>query len=473
MFLLRLGLVAVLLWGGQWVSADPLTLEVESDDSGTTRVRLLLEPAVPAGESESAADPLTELIRQEIAAQEPASTPAPTPEPTPSPAPTPTPPPTPTPTPRPTPPPAVAQEEPEEDVWTYTPGEGTAEPEIPSAEVADESEPEDLLEALPDMGPIPSLLELAKQHARLEPLPNADPSTTLDQVLDNKFQNFLNLVERGRVDEARRGLIKLAVDFPDQKIAPEALYHAARLQRKNAGRRVGLFYRVVKNYPHSIWSVRALVEIGDTRFLQGDFAGAIDAYQAYQVRRGQDHEKPAFRMRLVQCLLSMRQYRQALQELAAIEKSFPNYRMKERILDLKAECYLALGEYVQAIQTLRQLLMQFPNYVYTPKALLALGLSYEEMRQPGAAREVYDQLLAHFPTDQPDAPLESRVAKRRLKRMEEPLFPVERVEFNANTQLEKPENIEPAGDGSFMAPPAPEPAKMQDSGFTAPPPLAP
>jgi tetratricopeptide (TPR) repeat protein len=278
-----------------------------------------------------------------------------------------------------------------------------------------------------DEAPITSLTVLAQRYQHLGKPVAADALTTessrLETMVRNRMERAQAKIKRGRDAEAQRELIQLATDFPDSRVAPEALFLAAQLEKANANKRIRSFYIVALRYPHTPQGVQSFLEIGDTRLLLGDFEGALDALSAYRIRGGTDAEKPPLRMKTIHCLLQLRRYEETLKELASLEADFPSSRLTEKVLDFKSECQMALDRPGEALLSLRDLLERYPNYAQAPKAMLAMGLCYEEIKQPQAAQEKYKQILQIYPPDRPDAPFETLAADQRLKILNQTLFP--------------------------------------------------
>jgi tetratricopeptide (TPR) repeat protein len=268
---------------------------------------------------------------------------------------------------------------------------------------------------------------LAQRYQHLGKPVAADALTTessrLETMVRNRMERAQAKIKRGRDAEAQRELVQLATDFPDSRVAPEALFLAAQLEKANANKRIRSFYIVALRYPHTPQGVQSFLEIGDTRLLLGDFEGALDALSAYRIRGGTDAEKPPLRMKTIHCLLQLRRYEETLKELASLEADFPSYRLTEKVLDFKSECQMALDRPGEALLSLRDLLERYPNYAQAPKAMLAMGLCYEEIKQPQAAQEKYKQILQIYPPDRPDAPFETLAADQRLKMLNQSLFP--------------------------------------------------
>jgi tetratricopeptide (TPR) repeat protein len=278
-----------------------------------------------------------------------------------------------------------------------------------------------LLAALPDAAaPTPAGLSAAEGAATGAA---AGAESAADQVLRKRFREIQAKVLRGRNDEAGREFLKLASDFPLSAIAPEALYEAAQLEKADIKVRLAGFSAIVDQYPSTPWAVRSLCEIGRTQFLLADYAAALDAFRAYQSRQGEEAQKPQLRVSIVYCLLQLRRYEEALDELDRLEVDFPPYRSAEKVLDLKSECQMALARYDEAIFSLRALLREYPNYALVPKALLSLGLCYEQTNRPDEARPVYVQLIQMYPPDRPDTPFETKMAAERIAQLDRPLLP--------------------------------------------------
>ena len=473
-------LLFFLVWGAAFGQAVPVEVKVtRSDDGKTTRVKISVQPVkrnialpslpsspfvAPARKSNPKGAALENLIQEEVrkarqtvrdttATLQPASPPVKPAVPAPPVPPEvkpPTPPVPPVPPaietasqPAPTPAlpiPALPTPTPQADRQGAT-TKTLEPPALPAPASQAEAKPvpalpveEKAVPPIPEQGaaphdeaPITSLTVLAQRYQHLGKPVAADALTTessrLETMVRNRMERAQAKIKRGRDAEAQRELIQLATDFPDSRVAPEALFLAAQLEKANANKRIRSFYIVALRYPHTPQGVQSFLEIGDTRLLLGDFEGALDALRAYRIRGGEDAEKPPLRMKTIHCLLQLRRYEETLKELAGLEADFPSYRLTEKVLDLKSECQMALDRPGEALLSLRDLLERYPNYAQAPKAMLAMGLCYEEIKQPQAAQEKYKQILQIYPPDRPDAPFETLAADQRLKMLNQSLFP--------------------------------------------------
>lgn len=225
--------------------------------------------------------------------------------------------------------------------------------------------------------------------------------------------------QRGRQAEARGDLLELVKLAPNSALVPESLYEAAWLEKGDVRRRVEEFRQLAFTYPETVWAARSLLEIGESCYELLDYVGALDAYEAYVIVRGDGYDKPALRLKMIYCLLKLRRYDEALSALDQLDASAAAFRTTEQSLDLRAECLMAVGRFDEAAQTLTVLMRDYPNYGLMPKALLSLGLCQEEMGRTAAAREAYGQILDKFAS----APFEARVARARLEMLDRSLFP--------------------------------------------------
>jgi len=280
-------------------------------------------------------------------------------------------------------------------------------------------------------GELPSLVENA---LRVEAVPPAnrpqafEVSPAMDRSVQERYIRIQSKIQRGRLAEGERDLLELVRIFPSSSVAPQSLFEAARLENSNMGTRLRLLYHLNREYPYTSEAVRALLDIGDTHFLQGDLERALDALRAYQVRRGSGFNEPPLRLKIIYALLQLRRYEEGLSEIERLEMDHPAMTTAEKVLDVKSECQMALGRYAESILTLRTLLREYPNYALAPKALLGLALCYEEIRQPAAAEGVYARLVESYPPDRSDAPFETLAARTRLGSLQNSLFDLKGME---------------------------------------------
>ncbi|MFP4381909.1 MAG: tetratricopeptide repeat protein [Candidatus Sumerlaeia bacterium] len=278
-------------------------------------------------------------------------------------------------------------------------------------------------EAASDMVRKAKLVEMALRIQSLPP--NTKPEylpEKLEKAIGEKYGRIQDKIERGRKSEAQRELYQLAADFPNSSHAPKALFEASQLERRDITRRINGFVQVVEEHPLSPYAVQSLLEIGNARYLQGDYEGALDAYRAYQIRQGKGFNQAPLRVKITRCLMQVRRYEDALQEIERLLADYPASRSADQWLDMQSECQMALMRFPEAVLTLRNLQYQYPNYPLRPKIMLALGLCYEEIDQDNAARQVYKEIRRAYPPGRSDTPFETSAAGERLESMEDPLF---------------------------------------------------
>ena len=284
-------------------------------------------------------------------------------------------------------------------------------------------------------------MSLTEIYSRIEaeevPPKPTGPKPRLEQNLEERLDDLRTKAQRGRKADARKEMLELAELFSQTSVAPAFLYEAALLEKADADNRIQELYRIVLNYPRSPWAVKTLREIGETHFLLQDFSGALDAFQAYSIAKGEGYDRHAFRLKTVYSLLQLRRYRDALNVLDRLDIESTSYRSVEKILDLKSECQIALGRFGEAVMTIRTLLRDYPNYALTPKALLSLALCYEELDRPEFALKIYRYIETRS-----SSPFESRIAGQRLAGMETPFFPQNKISqtppSTGSEQQEKP-----------------------------------
>jgi len=352
----------------------------------------------------------------------PEPTPKPTPEPTAKPEPTPVPEPAPVPTPEPTPKPEPTPDPPPKptpELALVPPAptpQPTPTPKPPSRNVSAGNEGEVIIRVMR-----PKLTEIVRQAAsRPAPPEEGGQDRAAAAATMQHMQDALAKAEGGDAPGARRDLLRLASRPSNARLAPKILLEAARLQTQHPERRLDELYRLVQKHPRSQWGKEALLDIGETQFTLGNHENALDAFQAYAMVGGRSSKRPDIRMKVVYSLLRLRRYEAALPLLDQFDVASASPAAAARLLDLRAECLVALGRYDEATRALQELILRHRDYPQSNKALLTIGLCYEEIRRPEAARSAYEALLSRSAAE-----FESALARGRLMAMATPLFEVE------------------------------------------------
>ncbi len=149
--------------------------------------------------------------------------------------------------------------------------------------------------------------------------------------------------------------------------------------------------------------------------------GEYDAARSLAKTHGSSGRSLEWRLRFVDAYehISKQEYSEAIEDFEATTSSLRFDGLFKKYL--QAECHFAAGQYDQAIATLQKVLGRHENTycfraVAYPKALLLLGKTHEQRREPHLAIENYEKLLKMWKDADEDLP-DLIDAKARLARL--------------------------------------------------------
>lgn len=195
------------------------------------------------------------------------------------------------------------------------------------------------------------------------------------------------------------------------------------------------FRNVRRLYPYTRFAALAELRVADCMYKDGKYAEAIQAYEAFVRYRPSHVEVPYARFMVARSyyeqipgdwLLSPPTYEReqrsthdALRLLRRFIVDFPNdplaaraQRMAQHAIRLLAahEMYVARfylrGDHpLAAIGRLRTLITTYPTSGYEPEALLLLGETYLDLRDPDQAKRAFQEISQRYPNSKflPDA----------------------------------------------------------------------
>jgi len=364
---------------------------------------------------------------------EPALRPTPTPEPQRVPVPTPLPESKPTPAPQPVNP--VSQPKPGTQVQPVeeaAPSQsGPVDPAV--AEWVRASSPESAGASIPVDPALPEnskrlILSRIFADAALQS-PASDPVASLqpeDQPLYQRIQVLTQKAQQGQKAEMVRQLAALAEAFPNSPLTPEILFRASLFQEETSEQRIQGFYRVIQRDPKTLAARKSALALAETFVKTQDFPYALDAFKAYALAQGPGVTQPVFHLQVATCLMRLRNYQGALDQLNGVEWGNASVRTLQKALDLKGECLAALGRAKEAQPLLRAFIQVYPDYALAAKVELTLGFCSEELNQMDEAKKVYGHLAQTYAPDS----FEALTARSRLAVLQTSLFAAEPPKSN-------------------------------------------
>jgi hypothetical protein len=251
--------------------------------------------------------------------------------------------------------------------------------------------------------------------------PPADPLASLEPADQALYQRLQALAQKGRQGQKADALLQMramAEMFANSPLAPEILLQAALLEEETSEQRIQGLYGVIQRDSKTLAARKSLLALGETFTLLQEFPYALDAYKAYALAQGPGASDPLFRLRVVDGLMRLQNYREALDQLNGTDWSKAARRVVQKALDLKGECLAALGRSNEAIPLLCAFRDTYPDYALAAKIELTLGFCYEEQRQTDEAQAVYARIAQVYAAET----FEVRTARARLTALQTSLF---------------------------------------------------
>jgi TolA-binding protein len=218
------------------------------------------------------------------------------------------------------------------------------------------------------------------------------------------YESAERMVERDKYDEAANKLRFLVSEYPDSRwtakayfkmgeinyyyykkpeIALDSFVHAAQLDKTGA---VGMEAqrRIADIYLNNLHNPEL----------------AILQYQKILKDFGGKAARDEYGFLIGQAYFGKRDYKQAIIEFRGLIDKFPQSPIRLDAIYYTALCHYIGGEPEKAALIFTDLLRKYHHSKYDYDAQLGLGMSYEEMEQPGKALEVYQRMLAQFPSQE-------------------------------------------------------------------------
>lgn len=233
--------------------------------------------------------------------------------------------------------------------------------------------------------------------------------------LKRRLAEGKRMLTRGSLGSAREILLQLAKQAPKSAEAPEALFYAATAQEDLTLVRDEL-RGLVRKYPRSGVTHKALGRIGEISLILGDYAESLSAFRALRrVSDRPEHRRDAS-SKIILALVRSGAFEQAADEIENAVAEYPDLRRAPEIVDAHGEALLGSGQYGAGSALLAGVETQFPNYEFAAKVLLNRGLCEELGGNAAEASEIYRAVRSRFPDG-----IESSLAAARLRDLSIPL----------------------------------------------------
>jgi TolA-binding protein len=234
-------------------------------------------------------------------------------------------------------------------------------------------------------------------------------------VAKRLFTEAVDLIKRGRRDQAKTLLRRLAREHPKSELAPQALVQAAEIE-DNLEEADTILAKVVADYPDSKWVDAALYKRGEVNMLLWDYAKALEMFGLYLKRNPDSEREGTIRERMANCRLKLGQAEQALADLERLVREKPEFGRRPETLETLAECHIAQSKSEQALAPLETLVKKHPTYANFSRVFALYGLCLEDQNRFDDAIDAYRKLVEQFPRS-----AESGLAKDRLADLRRPL----------------------------------------------------
>lgn len=192
---------------------------------------------------------------------------------------------------------------------------------------------------------------------------------------------------------------KMAIEFPQSPMAPDALFQAADLYfRANYFEDAdSVLTKIIRKYPGNPVAAESHLRLAQSAYNAEKYELAINRYQQF-LDKYPDHEKNTVALEGIQySYYQLGQSDQAAETFRKVAEQSANAELAVDARYRMATNYLAEGSYEAAATEFKEILTAFPSSSYAPDAQFSLAKAFmAQEKYPDAARE-FNQFIQYFP----------------------------------------------------------------------------
>lgn len=245
-------------------------------------------------------------------------------------------------------------------------------------------------------------IALADFDSALEAFETAISREAMEPSVRNEiiFQNAWLLYRNEQFAEAAPAFLQLYSDDAYESKADESLFWAAEsyFQNGDLGDAERLFREYISTFPTGKHKDGAQYALGWTYFRQGDYASAINHFNAflrdYREDSGFVPYRRDARLRLADSYFALKRYPEAISTYAILAEQEDDYAQFQM-----GQAYSNNGDAVDAISAFRTLLSDFPGSQWHDEARYSLGYLYFQNGDYERAVDTYENLIRVAPNE--------------------------------------------------------------------------
>ncbi len=227
-----------------------------------------------------------------------------------------------------------------------------------------------------------------------------DPQVKSQLMLDQADAAYAS---SERKSESPGLYLKITEEFPQQRLAATALYHAAfaAMELKQFGKAIELCQQFRKQYAKSDYLPDAM-EVQADSYLLNDNPESSELTYVELVQEFEGHPKSSvWKLRAGLALFMQKKYEQCIQWLTPLVDSLARVEDKAEALHWIGSSHYQAGRATDAVEKLTDSLAASGKWRRADETLLTLSRAQFANKQPEQARKTTQQLIANFP----DSPL--------------------------------------------------------------------